>query len=81
MLREYASSRGITLHLCADPDLTVIDAFGVRHQDGRPDRPIARPAVFFVRADGTVAHSRQPENYRLHLKTQDVLDGLAMTLK
>lgn len=80
-MRDYAQSRGLGLRFCADPDLKAIDAFGVRHEEGRPDKPIARPAVFFVRADGTVAHSIQPENYRLHLKRQDILDGFAMTLQ
>lgn len=48
----------------SDPDLTAIDAYGVRHDDGGPDHPIARPASFLIDGSGVVRWRNLSDNYR-----------------
>ncbi|MCC7508297.1 MAG: redoxin domain-containing protein [Planctomycetes bacterium] len=77
-IKTAADRYGFTFHICADPELVAITAWGVKHEEGLPGKDIARPAVFFVRADGTLAHSIQPDNYRRHFKAADYLAGFAL---
>lgn len=52
--REAAEARTWTFPLVSDPELTIIDHYGVRDDADQAGRRIARPATFILDADGIV---------------------------
>jgi peroxiredoxin len=55
---------GLGYHVLSDPQLTTIDAYGVRHaRQGEP--PIARPATFLIDHDGVIRWRSVTDNFRL----------------
>lgn len=69
-VKELAENLGIEFPLLADPDLAIIDEFGMAHRDALPDRDAARPGVLFVRPDGTIADARFADNYRFTMTAE-----------
>jgi len=67
---------GLEFPIVSDPDLTVIDQFGLRHADGIPGADIARPATFVVDGDGVVRWRDLTENYRIRPRPDDILRAL-----
>lgn len=72
---ELAASQGFTFPLVSDPELKVIDAFGVRHevQEGLS---IARPAVFVIDADGKIVWRLLTDDWRVRVRPEQVLEVL-----
>jgi len=73
-----------SLRLLADPELQVIDAFGVRHPNGiaaTPGprgirRPLAIPTTFLIDAGGSVRWIDQAEDYRVRSDAPRVLGAI-----
>jgi peroxiredoxin len=76
-IRLAAEKAGITYSFLADPEFKVVDAFRLRHKGALPDRDGVRPAIFFVRADGSVAHSVQPASYRFTATAETIREGFS----
>lgn len=76
-VKAMVERTGVSFPMLADPDAAVAAAFGLRHSQAVPGKDLARPAVLFVRADGTVAGSIQPENYRRTLTAEQLRTGFA----
>jgi peroxiredoxin len=64
---------GLDFPVLSDPDLAVIDRFGLRHAGGIPGADIARPATFVLDRDGVVRWRDLTENYRIRPRPDDVL--------
>src|SRR5262245_46120348 len=81
-IKTAAEKAGIEYPFLADTDFKAVDAFGLRHKEALPGRDGVRPAIFFVRPDGTVAHSVQPASYRFTATADEIRAGfkLAVTL-
>jgi peroxiredoxin len=75
--REIVDTYGLEFRLLSDPDLRVIDQFGVRHPDGGLDGDIARPAVFILDRDGRVVWRELTENWRVRVRPDLILEQLA----
>ncbi len=76
--RDRLGSAGIEYPLLADPDLAVIDAYGVRHPDGVGEgRDIARPAIFLIDRQGRIAWRQLTDNYRIRVRPGQILEELA----
>ncbi len=74
-----AAARSLEFPILADPDLAVIDRYGLRHSEGIPGQDIARPATFVLDRDGVVRWRDLTDNYRVRPRPDDilrVLDGL-----
>ena len=74
---DLADSRGFGFRILSDPDLTVIDAYGVRHEEGGQMGDIARPATFIIDRKGTVVWRDLTENWRIRVRPDAILDELA----
>ncbi|MCA8912018.1 MAG: redoxin domain-containing protein [Planctomycetes bacterium] len=74
-LKKIADKFELKYPMLADPEFKAIDAYQLRHKEAVPGKDSARPAVFFVRADGTVSSSLQPDNYRLVFTADDLRAG------
>ena len=60
-----ARQLGLAYPLLADPALTAIDAYGLRHPGGGPDgRDIAHSASVLIDADGIVRWTSVTDNVR-----------------
>lgn len=75
--RELAEAHGIEFRLLSDPDLRVIDRFGVRHPDGGLDGDIARPALFLLDRNGRVVWREITENWRVRSRPARLLRELS----
>lgn len=74
--RNGAESYGLKFHVLGDPELAIIDAWGLRHDDAVPGKTTARPAAFFVNAQGRIVRAVQPDNYRSRMDAGAIRDGL-----
>jgi peroxiredoxin len=63
----------------SDPDLTAIDAYGLRHEGGMPGNDIARPATIIIDGDGNVVWRDITENWRVRPRPDELLEVLART--
>ena len=63
--------------MLSDPELSAIDAYGVRHPDGYIDGDIARPATFIIDRGGEITWRFVPDNWRVRVRPQTLLDELA----
>jgi peroxiredoxin len=75
MARRY----NLTFTLVGDTERAMLHPFQTLHENAVPGRDAARPAAFFVRADGTLAHMIAPENYRERLSPEALHKGFAKT--
>src|SRR5262245_11682133 len=62
--------------ILADPNLTVIAAYGLRHDQGPGQPPIAHPATFLIDASGVVRWRNVTDNYRLRPRPQTILAAI-----
>ena len=76
-IKESAEKAGIEFPFLADPDFKAVDHFGMRHAGALPDRDAVRPGIFFVRPDGTVNESIQPDSYRFTATDEDIRAGFS----
>jgi len=74
--RLIAERYGLEFSLLSDPDLEVIDAFGVRHRDGGLDGDIARPAIFILDREGRIVWRELTENWRVRARPEPILERL-----
>ena len=74
---DLAGSRGIGFRILSGPDLTVIDAHGVRHEEGRQAGDIARPATFLIDREGTVVWRDLAENWCVRVRPDAILNEQA----
>jgi peroxiredoxin len=73
-----AGAYGIEFPILSDPSLQWIDAFGVRHVGGDIEGgDIARPATFLLNRDGKVVWRHFPENWRVRVRPEELLEQLA----
>ena len=79
-VKAAAGKLGLEFAFLADPEFKAADAFGLRHKDALPGKDAVRPATLFLRADGTVASSIQPENYRFADTAEMLKEGFAKAL-
>ena len=66
-LRAGHPKHGLGAVMLSDPELAVIDRFGLRNQriqSGPPGRPQPVPTTLLVDADGVVRWMDQSENYQ-----------------
>jgi len=77
---EIAEANGLEFRLLSDPDLRVIDRFGLRHPDGGLDGDIARPAVFILDREGRVVWREFTDNWRVRVDPDRLLEQLASAL-
>jgi peroxiredoxin len=64
---------GLEYRVLADPQLAVIDAYGLRHEQGEAEPPIAHPASFLIDANGVVRWRALTANYRLRPQPETIL--------
>ncbi len=74
--KEVSDSQGLEYAVLSDPDLQVIDAFGVRHPDGYIDGDIARPATFIIDRGGEIVWRFVPDNWRVRVRPEQLLEQL-----
>jgi peroxiredoxin len=72
-----ASELELEFRVLSDPELTAIDAFGLRHAGGGPWGDIARPAAYIVDRRGIVVWRDLTENWRVRPRPDDLLEVLA----
>ena len=82
------SSRGsagtnLAMQVLADPELKVIDLYGLRHEkalgaprDGSPIRNLAIPTTVLIDAEGVVRWIDQADDYRVRSDAGRVLDAV-----
>lgn len=69
---EIADDLALDYRIAADPELKVIDAYGLRHER-EGDTPIARPATFLIDAQGVVRWRDTTDNFRLRPRPEEIL--------
>lgn len=75
--RRIVEAYDLDFRLLSDPDLRVIDQFGVRHADGGLDGDIARPAVFILDREGRVVWRDLTENWRVRVRPDRLIRQVA----
>lgn len=74
---ELSGELGLEFALLSDPRAEVIDAYGVLHAEGgMGGTDIARPALFIVDRDGTIAWKNLTGNWRVRVRPDEVLRQL-----
>lgn len=73
-LHSTADKLGLKYPALADPEFVAIDAFNMRYEEPAMGLSSVRPAMFFIRADGSVADSHQTDNYRFALTGDEILE-------
>ncbi len=72
--RRLAKKKRFNFHLLADPELTVIDLFGFRHQGaGITGNDIARPAVLIANKTGQITWIAATSNWRVRVRPETIL--------
>ena len=73
-LREFAALEGYGFTLLSDPNLELVDAFGLRHEGADPHGgDLARPAVLFFDRSGRLRDAFLTENWRIRLTSEKAL--------
>ena len=75
--RDLAGKIDLGFQILSDPDLRVIDAYGVRHKDGGLEGDIARPAVFVLDREGRVVWRDLTDNWRIRVRPERLFEHLA----
>ncbi len=81
-LKEGADKSGVKFTLLSDPKAVVIRIYHLEHKGlnvREPEATGARPAVFFLNADHTVASVYQPEDIRYHLSAEEIIARFKQT--
>jgi len=74
---RLSEGMGLEFPLLSDPEAEVITAWGVTHSGGKPGGGvIARPATFLVEPDGTISWRYLTDNYRIRLRSKQLLAAL-----
>ena len=74
-------SKNYQFTLVGDPELKVIDQFGLRHKDASPyGGDIARPAVILLSPEGEVLFTLLTDNWRVRPTANDILTKVQSTL-
>ena len=74
---EMASDLELDFRVLSDPELTVIESFGLRHEAGGPWGDIARPATLVLDRQGQVVWRDVTENWRVRPRPEEILAVLA----
>src|SRR5215475_2546716 len=64
---------GLSYRIVSDPQLAVIDTYGLRDTRPPPEPPIAHPASFLIDAAGTIRWRNVTDNYRLRPQPDTIL--------
>ncbi len=73
--RDKLGGLGLSFPLLADPQMEVIDAYGVRHPGGM-GTDIARPATFLIDESGRIVWRDLTENWRVRVRPERILEQL-----
>lgn len=74
---RVAKNAGLGFSILSDPDLKMIDAYGVRHEGASIDGDdVARPAVFIINKNGQVVWRMITDNYRVRVRPETVIAEL-----
>lgn len=74
-IQGSVEKHGFEFPWLSDAETNVISKFQLLHENAVPGRDLARPAVVFVRADGTISGSIQVENYRHSVTPEALMEG------
>lgn len=78
-LLEISDAYDLEYRLLSDPDLALIEAFGVRDATGGiTGDAIARPATFVLDREGTIVWRDLTENWRVRVRPDRILEQLAL---
>ncbi len=76
-VKDKMLPKGFTFPLLADPELKVIDAFGLRHVAGYPTGgDVSRPAVIIVDEKGNIQEKLLTDNWRVRPTAEELLSRL-----
>jgi peroxiredoxin len=68
---------GLDFPILSDPDARAVEAYGVLHEAGGIGGvDIARPAIFIVDSDGRIAWRHVPENWRVRIRPETIIEAL-----
>ena len=70
---EVVRDLGLSYRVLADPEMKVIDAYGLRHPGGHEGQDIALSATFLIDEKGVVAWRSLTENIRKRPRPDDIL--------
>lgn len=76
--REIAETYAPDLVVLSDPELQVIDTFGLRHVGGGLDGDVARPATFLIDREGRIIWRELAENWRIRPRPAELLSELSL---
>lgn len=75
---RLAEGLGLEFSLLSDAQRAAIADWQVVHEGGRPGGgSIARPAAFLIEPDGTISWRHLPDDWRVRLRPEQVLEVLA----
>jgi peroxiredoxin len=69
----FARAAGLEFPILSDPDLRMIDAYGLRHVAAHDGKDIALSATVLIDADGIVRWTTVTRNVRVRPAPEDVL--------
>ena len=76
---QIAEAYGLDYPLLSDPDLELIDAFGLRHPGASViGDDIARPATFILDRDGQIVWRTLTDNWRIRTPPETLLEQLTL---
>ena len=76
--QRLALEQQIDFPLLADPQLSAIDAYHLRHPNGNPTgTDIARPAIFILDRQGVIQWQWLTDNWRVRARPETILKQLA----
>ena len=73
---EVVRDAGLEFPILSDPNLRVIDAFGLRHVAAHDGRDIAHSASVLIDADGVVRWTHVTRNVRMRPTPDEILAAL-----
>lgn len=73
---KLARRKDIDFPLLADPELKVIEVYGLRHPGGGPYGDVARPATFILNSEGRIIWRELTDNWRVRVRPDAVLEQL-----
>jgi peroxiredoxin len=76
--RKLATKQRFGFQLLSDLNGKAIEAFGLKHVSAHPmgDQDIARPATFVVDREGNIAWKVLPENWRVRVRPETLIEQL-----
>ena len=74
---KLVERENLKITILADPELSVIDDYGLRHKGASIDGgDISRPAIFIIDGKGIIRHSFFPDNWRVRARAEELLAEL-----